>query len=76
MNQLLLEAGSECLSKSFLTAAVWFRKGFVWNNNYVKLSHLCRNMAYRDGCECALEKQLITFPFLAVVSGGSGMGEG
>ena len=74
MNQLFLKAGSECLSKSFLTAAVLFRKGFVWHNNYVKLPQLCRDMAYRNSFECALDTQLVMFPFPAVLSGDAGTG--
>lgn len=74
MNQFFLKANSECLSKSFLTAAVLFRKGFVWHNNYVKLSQPCRDIAYRNGFEYALEMQLVAVPFPAVLSGDAGTG--
>lgn len=74
MDQLFLKSVSECLSRSFLTAAVLFRKGFMWHNNYVKLSQLCGDTAYRNGFECASETQPVTFSFPAAFSKGAAMG--
>lgn len=49
-------------------------KESVQHNNSAKLSQPCTAITGRNGFACALEKQLVAFPFLTVLSGDAGAG--